>query len=405
MNLVVSKSMAKAVHCETYFEAHYLTRSPVRSSVAPIAETGIAFHRYRSVYINHLINCEVSHDIEWIQDWLRAQPFGEDARKIIERDIDRFSINPDTVMGTEMLLSVDADLRPVERVNNFVWTPDRARHPEATDTGILDLLLIEGDRGRVVDYKSGYSTSTVSDEEPPRYAGLALAHFPQLQEVEFYWEFTRFQAAKKVSYFRRDLPEISKMMRAVHARIDDIRRRKDAGERLGVNALAGLCPFCQLQCPLKNELTKIDIPPIQNIEDARKVAQITYLAKIIARRGPEALNAWINDHGPIDLDQDWVAELRTSEIMELPMVETLKVLGLEPAPLGTMEENDIVQKKMTPRYPLPISKLRVSSTQLNDYGKARKRAGMLEELGGIAIKTPRSRLVIGRRGEENQLED
>lgn len=395
----LSKSLVKALGCPHHFAHYHLVQLPVHHAAPqPLALVGSHFHAYRQGYIRHLIESDRQADAEWIRrEWLAHRVMPEDARQLIESDLASFRIDPDRVVGVELFLSADAALKPLEKSEG--GEPGRiSAHPDAYISGTLDLLLVDRTIARIVDYKSGWSTTAVSDYELPSYAALVFAHFPSVEVVEGIWEFIRVRATKSDRFLRDDLPWITERIQEAHLRLAEIARRFDAGEALEVNPAAGLCGFCSLACPLHAEIEQkggVDILPVQTERDARMLAQRLYVASLFAEKARAALRIWLAEHGSVDLGNDWVAELQLTELSSYPLVPTLNVLGL-----GLINGFGVpaAAEELTssPRYGIPIDRLALRTTQLKTYAKAKKRLGLAEELDGIAETKPISRLRIRR---------
>jgi len=398
----LSKSLVKALGCPHHFAHYHLAHLPVRHlAPGPLAVVGSHFHAYRQAYIRRLVETDRQADPEWVRrEWLARRAVPEDARRLIENDLGGFRVDPERVVGVELFLSADSALRPLEKSEG--GEPGRvSSHPDARISGTLDLLLVDGPVARIVDYKSGWSTTAVSDYELPSYAALVFAHFPDVRVVEGVWEFVRVRATKRDSFTREDLPWIADLLFEAHARLAEVARRFEAGERLDVDPAAGLCGFCSLACPLKAEVERqggADILPVQTEEDARVLAQRVYVASLFAEKARAALRAWLGEHGSVDLGNDWVAELLLTAAASYPLLPTLKILGLAAvdgagAPAEGLEAS--------PRYGVPLDKLALRTTQLKTYARAKKRAGLAGELEEIADRRPVSRLRIRRLGAED----
>lgn len=393
----VSKSVAKSMGCEVYFAAYYLTAdAAVRRIESAAAKTGTDFHRYRAEYVDYLTGAGKARDEEWGREWLASNGVTPDARKLIEDDLRIFEVDPDAVFGTEVFLSVDHAFNPLEL--RYGGTPGMLSSDEqALASGSIDRLEIRGRAARVVDCKSGWSTVTVSDYEPPNYAALVMAHFPNVDEVSFEWEFARVHCSKEARYTREDLPWIHEMVRGEWERKNDIARRFAAGEKLAINPWAGLCGFCALRCPLRSSVEQgnLIIPPVQTDDDARAAAAILFQAEILAGQARAALKPFLDAQpdGRFELSQDFVLESTLTTSTKFPLLAALEVLGALPT------DQYGQPLRVSPRFQVPLENLYVSSTELKRYAGAKKRAGCLDELVERAKKTPRSGVRIRRLSE------
>lgn len=397
----VSKSVAKAMGCEVYFAAYYLTRdAAVRRIQSAAAQTGTDFHRWRSEYVDYLVGAGKGKDEAWGAEWLSRNAVTPDARRLIEDDIRTFSCDPDAVFGTEVFLSMSHDFRPLE-LRYGVRPGTVSSEENVLASGGIDRLEIRGRDARVVDCKSGWSTATVSDYEPPHYAALVFAHFPSVDSVEFEWEFARVHASKGAFYSRADLTWIHEAMKAEWNRKNEIARRFAAGEKLAVNPWAGLCGFCELRCPLRAsvEAGQLILPPVQSADDARAVAAVLYQAEILAGRARAALRPFLDAQpdGKFELSGDYVLESSMSKSTRFPLLEALEVLGARPT------DQYGQPLRISPNFNVPLENLYVGSTELKRYAAAKKRKGCLDELTARAEIKPRSIVRVRRLAESEGL--
>jgi hypothetical protein len=389
---VLTKSMVAAMGCEHHFAAYYLSDNALlRRLSSPLAETGTQFHAYRAAYVDHLITEQRSSDAEWGAAWIARHSPSEDAQGLIDRDLLTFEINPDQVMGIELFLSIDRQFQPLERSEG--GTPGhRSTHPRAYLSGTLDLLLIDGSMARILDPKSGWSTSAVNDHEPQQYAVLVFAHFPQVEIVEFVWEFARLRADKRATFTREDLPELHATMVRAHAQMQEIARRAAEGEQLRINPFAGRCSYCEITCPIREQVTRgvIDLPPIQSPADAREVAARIVVGDMWMAGARSRLRDYLGEFGPLDIG-DWVAQNRVEEKTEYPLPAVLDLLG-------------VATTNGEPLYQVDLNTLRVGSTKLNALAKTKKRAGLREKLDRIKRVSYLTKLQIRRSGVEPEEE-
>lgn len=404
--MAVSKSVMKAVQCPTFYAAYYLdTTNPARLLESPWARTGTEFHLYRSSYVDHLVSQSVVQDHDWIRQYLATSVISSDARKLIENDFG-FAIDPDRVVAAELFLSVDQQFRALEQLTGQK-PGTRSKAPGALLSGTIDLLEVDRREAVVTDWKSGWSTATVSDFEPPVYAALVMAHFPQIERVRFVWEFARVAKVKDAEYSREDLGWMQDMIRGEYLREQQVRAAYEAGEELAVNPWAGMCAFCQLDCSLRVEASNTPdllIGPIQTLDDARQAAKILYAAEQVAASARAALRPFLDLSGPVELGPDHILEIATGSKVEYSLPATLAVLGihfdLDKLPRATKGPNK--GKPVTPLFDIPIASLTIGASALNNFASAKFRRGLPEALAAIARVAPRSSVRIRRLQEEDR---
>jgi len=406
----VSKSMAKAMSCPSFFTGQYMQPDSVSTVEHFLTRTGIEFAAWREAYLNHLIDEQLPADPAFKADYLARVAVSDDARTVIERD--DFLVNPEQIYGAEVFLSADRDFRPLE--NSCGGRPGRlSTNTDTLASGTTDLLLIQGRVATVRDQKSGYSTVGVTDDEPVVYGVLVFAHFPMVDEVHFVWDFVRKGLERPVVYRRReDLQWMQDRVRQLDQKKHDLINRYNRGEQMEANAFSGNCPYCQVDCPLRPawEGGRLAIGPPQTREDAIRLAQFVKVCEDGASAGREVLKTWLDQEpsGQLDIGAGWYAAPKTYETCEYPLVETLKVLGLALVSTEQMSAADEAalreaQPFKTPKWDVPLSALVASN--LSGFIKAKKRAGLKDELDQHAKRSASTRVQIKKiqAAEEDDL--
>jgi hypothetical protein len=383
----MSKSLHAAMRCETYFAGYYLLDPAPAQPGSELMYTGSSFHDYRKRLIEHLIETGQDTDPTFVDRYLEAADLSEDAADLISRDR-WYTINVANVYAAELFLSVDAEFEPLLHIRGADPGDQDLRSSEAHATGFLDLVILDGNTAIIEDAKSGWSSNTVKDYEPIHYAVLAFCHFP-VERVVFRWDFVRSGATREVVFNREDA--FGWMKRAIDAAQEEKRAIEEAfraGRKMRHDPFAGLCPSCTLQCPARDLAKYAEIGAVQTADEARLVA-----AKIlVAREGIKHLQAvlepYLDEHGPLSLGAgEFVAELKPGYTTSYPLIETLKVLGVDNVPaLG--------------KYDMPLSKLTLSG--MSGYAKAKCRAeqGAVEAIGSVGKRTARTELKIHRKEKE-----
>jgi hypothetical protein len=381
---------------------------------------GTEFHDYRRAYINHLLETSQTEDREWVETWLRQNNAEPEVVDVIRFDAIPYDLS--TVLATELFLSVDQDFQPLEHRPGS--TPgERAGYA----SGTLDLILQESPTVFTIpDYKSGWSTNNVHDYETVQYAALLMAHYPEAEIVEFRWEFARVRAERSRTYQRSDLPWMQAMIHAAVRqresivakvrRISRITKAAETGEtelldevgiivksgegqrnaiaslashpdnKLTVNTESGLCNYCRVTCPARQELLSMAplLPPIQTEDDALEVARKVAIAEAIASQGRKALNPWLAEHGGrLEMGGGYEAVREEKQSREYTVADAQSVAET---------------------FDVPLSSLKVSASQLKSYAKAKKREGMSEALDLMGRANVRTELKIRRAGEPDEAE-
>ncbi len=394
----VSKSMAKALGCPTFFTGQYLQPDSVSRSQHFLTISGIEFHEWRKAYLQHLQETSQPVDRDFAAVYLAAHHISDDARILIERD--GFAVDPDTIAACELFLSVDREFRPLEQISDR--EPGKySDHPDALLWGTLDLLLIDGSSAWLRDPKSGFSTTAVTDDEPIIYATLVFSHFPFIETVHWAWDFVRSGTERQTAYSRKeDYGWMKTHILGIVAQKKQVIAGYNAGSPLQANPFAGLCPYCDLHCPLRPRWDSQDlaIGPPQTRDDAIRLAQIRKVSDDIVCRIDDLLKAWLDQEPEqrLVLGAGWEAALKVYGTADHPLPEALAKLGLALVPLV----DGLVSPAKTPLYDVPLASLTLGN--LSSFMKAKKRVGMKEDLLLIAKRGAATKLVIRKPSSDDE---
>lgn len=130
---------------------------------------------------------------------------------------------------------------------------------DLTTFGTCDRLLIYGDYGYMIDFKSGFREITDAEQNAQGFAYVigAFQKFPQLQKIEFTFLIPSRDEISYHEFTRADLPEMI-------LRLNTIIRRAMADDPETYNPQPELCEYCSRQatCP---KLTKKALPILQKL--------------------------------------------------------------------------------------------------------------------------------------------
>lgn len=403
----ISKSMAKALACPHYFTGQYLQPDRVAQADHFLTRSGVEFHAWRRAYLEHLLSISRGSDPDFKAAYLESHALSEDARSLIERD--ELTVDPDFIYGTELFLSVDRDFQPLEH--------ELGREPgkppadaRAFAWGTLDLLMLQERTAFLRDPKSGFSTVGVTDDEPIVYAALVFAHFPMVEEIEWLWDFVRSKTERTTTYSRaEDYAWMQDHIRELVQRKGEQVARYNAGQPMAANPFSGLCAYCQLTCPLRPrfEAGELSLAMPQTREDAVQLARLVKVCEDVVDRGRTLVKAWLDQEpaGKLDLGNGWEAAAKVYETNEYPLLKALEKLGLVlvSADQLTADQREVLtrsQPEKTPAYDVPLSSLTLGN--LTSFLKAKKRAGLKEELRSIAKRNASTRLSVSRPNPEDE---
>ncbi len=379
----ISKSTAKATDCPRYFALSRMTAKVM--ALSEPAELGTSFHRYRAEYISHLRATGQESDPEWAREAVTTMQLVDDAMPLVLDDIETFQINPDLVWGVELYLSVDDEFNPLLMDESSVQWKARMDEPRLFAHGILDLLSVSGAEAVVDDYKTGFGYA--DDYEADHLAALVFAHLPFVERLVVNWNYIRSRARKPVEFLRADFGRLKTRVMAKYSYMLDLAEiaEKKGVDALPVNPFSGLCGMCSFTCPLKADVLtkKIDLAPIQDVEQALRATQYWQAAKAMASQAEAALKAWLPTQPNATLKIGSTHELRIEmgQSKEYPLDTTLSAIGYEVADKGN-------------HFDVAPSSLAVSASDLHRLAATKKRRGMQEALDTVAVVKPRQTMKL-----------
>lgn len=384
---MISKSLYKATDCELHFAGYRLDKNRVTDYGTPARDAGTDFHAWRTWALRRMVERNCDYEQGWNLEYLKTH-------KAVDADLianDWISTRPDYIAGVELLLSVTEDWQPKDYVPWFD-TPGRYQ-TDAYAGGSLDLLLMPEPQAAVIeDYKTSRTTGSVDPDEGACYALNVFMHFPGVEQVTWRWRFVRLRYTKEVVYTRDQVDDLKRIVNAWGRRIDSIKERHAAGERLEANPFSVACPSCRIRCPHREAATlPTDLSPPSTREDAVDLAERIHTASVWGERARDLLHNWMAEHGDLELPSGTEAVLETSEQRSYPLTQLLPVLGVDGVP------------DTSPHFDVPLGNLTVASSKLHSYARAKKRQGLRERLDVIADKKPVTKLRIRRRDIDKRL--
>jgi hypothetical protein len=171
------------------------------------------------------------------------------------------------------------------------------------------------------------------------------------------------------------------------------------------------------------------VGPLQTPDEAKQLALMLKGADEFTYKARKALREFLGLHGRVDLGERYIAELGQGYETSLPLPKVLDVLdvrmvageiGRQAAALTAYRQDGqeledwqtqcraLLQAlagdpcEDSPKFDVPLDKLVIGSISIRSYAKAKKRAGLGEQLDAAAIKKPTSDLKI-RQLEEGEV--
>jgi hypothetical protein len=364
--LPLSKSLQKDMACEAMFQAKHVHHVPDFEGEA--ARRGTVIHLAISTYVRHLCGTRQATDYDFLRRL--AEMSSEEVKEIIERFVENFIFDPETVLYVEKRLALDGDFNPVE--------PGCA---ESVYEGTPDLVSMDSETDcRIDDWKSQFAIADADNFEAKFYSLLMFCTNPGLEKISFTLNFVRYgSACRSVEFTRADVSELKQIAQ----------RERDRELRLYLveepEAAPGRqCTYCPIvaSCPLSK------LNPYLNLTPEQRLAHTVWLKGALAHN-TEILRDVVVEHGPIECGDDaggrLRAEFRAKTIRSYPIAFALPIL------------NDWRQSHPGDGYMLDGLTVGGLSSPL----KAKKRIDLAAQLGQVAEVRVQTELKVGVAKEDD----
>jgi hypothetical protein len=277
---------------------------------------------------------------------------------------------------------------------------------EAYYSGTIDAIyLMPGEQvARVEDYKSHPRPFDPTTFQAKLYSLAIFMHLPTLNEIEFVLRFVRYpNVSKPIKFFRSDVPQLMEDVRRVRARQLDYHDKEAAGEEF--QALAGThCVYCPAITDFSCPIAKLN--PMTNLSPAERLNYRLW-HDAANRANNTAMQQWVDGTGQSIHGQDANGKHYTfgpesketvtfplfeqdDEGFKMPIVDAL-------LDWATVSPEDV---QPTKRSPEPwLTKLRIGSSQLKPYLKAKKREIIDNAIKDLARKETKIVLKVTRDAE------
>lgn len=341
------------------------------------SDRGVQFHHVMAQYAAFCVREGLSRDWESFDRF--ASAVGLDAGILLDGFRDGYEVDHAHTLGTEVLLMLDEDLQPT--------TIDEhgEEHPEpfpgsyysgkpAAHAGTLDVVILDGTRGKIPDFKSHFRPFTPDTYQSKLYPFMLLQHLPSLTEVEFELIFVRFANARRsITYRREDMPAIMKALDRARARQKQFHILAAEPGRPGIEAIPFEgCVYCPKMIDLSCRWRHFNPYTAQTPVDRLKFAVWAGLA-LASNRTP--LMEVVKGQGELSYTDDngrvHTASYAPRDSFYYPAVQTMDKL--------------IQWNEASGGDPTLFNGLRISSTQLKPKLKARKRAILDQALADIRV--------------------
>jgi hypothetical protein len=325
--------------CRWSYRAEHIWKVPMADP--PHFKFGRLVHEVIQQYIDHLIATSQPYAPQDMDEiWLTflascTEPVPEERRTEMRKVLRRFSmdfrLDVDAVWKPEASLAVDIDRKPVPY-----------DHPSALVRGTLDLPLVRGASGFVMDWKTAWApmseTAMRTHLQPRTYAMLFNAWNPRVQFVEVTYWFVRFGVARTVVFGLSDFKQTWEEWLAIAEGIYATLAESD-NDALWTPTPGPHCGNCgvAVQCP-------IGLPALGNIAaltqaSAEEKGRIVMAAEAGLKVLKEQLKVRVKAQGPVDVDGQrfafrpsgtkWLNPARIAAIAEKFFIEPFSFLTVD----------------------------------------------------------------------------
>jgi hypothetical protein len=315
------------------------------------AERGTAVHDFFSRYVEHLYQSGRATDwdavgrilSEVFKDYpaLTLEQFN-DVKAQAEAIAQVFLMRPTLYYGSE---------------ESFETTIPLADGREATVTGRIDYLEIEGETARLKDVKTNHQilpdSQVKNDFQLGVYAMLVLDNLPHIEFVEGSLLLSRYGISlpqKGTAVWTR---EDSKALKEhLSVKVDAHFAGKLKNERIP----GTWCQYCPLRrlnhCTLYRSYYGTTPPPPANDEQARKLARQIIALEDARETRLALIKQYVNDNGPIGIGSGEYAEVfgfHKRESEEVSATDLLAILEQNRSLVGNQPLDELLSVKKTSR--------------------------------------------------------
>lgn len=372
---------------------------------------GTDCHEIKAKYAEWCASKRIPCDYAYLDSLLYSA--GEETAQIMESCRDNITIDWANFFAAEISFGLDKDFQPT-----FSYDHDEKMVPidprwqvegsgkEPSYCGIVDeIYLFPGGRLAAVEDSKTHPRSFPADSFQGKLYALALfMHMPELQEIEFRLRFIRF--AHKVEthkYFRSDVPQMMEDVRRVRNRQRDIHEKVEQQQPLRTHG-GSHCTYCpcvldpvHVPCPIER------LNPMTNLSPADRL-NWRLVHDVMNRTNNQAMQQYVDGSGQEIHSQDANGKFYSFGPVEkekttyplfvydgsggftLPIVDAL--LDWQHA-----NPDDLVPRKGNKPW---FSNLRIGSTQLKQYLRAKKREIIDNAIKDLATVETKVELRIAR---------
>ena len=365
------------------------------------AARGSEIHKTMALYLSHCARKKVGMDLEAFERFSHGA--GPQAAKILSGLRDGFVVDFDHLLATELSMALDENFQPTDVSAEIEGV--------SVDTGLppwyqgtLDGVYIFRSENKVLvdDFKSHARAFEPSETmQAKMYAILIFQHLPWVQTVTFRLVFVRYRSlTRSVEYTREEIPKLIEEVKSSRERQKMIHENFDSGKE--IEAISGAqCVYCPLlsnrECPISQWNPQMQLEPVDRL---RYLLWYAAFSKVNSK----TLRDYVNGTGK----KVTLSDYNGKHYVFGPVESESKVYPLFRATAGGIEIDSqgrpvmpIVELLTDYAYASPddtewMGKLVISSTKLNSYLGAKKRAVIDLAVSDTADKVTKVTLKVSK---------
>jgi len=405
----LSQSRMETMACEYCYKLVYI--DGIKPPNTQQSDRGTDIHAVLAQYAEHCAKKHVPADFMYLE--FLCTSLGDEAAEILESCRESLTIDWQNFMAAEISMGLDRDFQATWSVDHDlqrveisdVWDfPGTDKTPAYC--GILDTIYLMpgGKVARIVDWKSHPRAFPADSFQGKLYNLMLMMHLPELTEVEFGLKFVRYaNVVTTHKYFRADVPQMMEDVRRVRNRQREIHEK--VADQMPLRTRGGShCAYCpcvlapeDVQCPIMrlNPMTNMKPDDRLNwrlVHDAMKRVNDQALKQHVEGTGAsiysQDANGKVYSFGPVE-KQKITFPLFAEDGQggfTLPVVDRL--LDWQNA-----NPEDLQPKRGGKPWFL---NLRIGSTQLKSYLKAKKREIIDNAIKDVALTENKVEYTITR---------
>jgi len=408
------QSIVEQMACEHGYKLVYI--DGLKSPSTEASYRGTDVHSVLSEYVTHCAKQHVPADFMYLDSLIGSST--DEVTEILTTCRDNITVDWQNFFASEISMGLDRDFKPThsyghdgERIPmSPVWGDRQQLGKDAAYCGILDTIYLMpgGKVARIVDFKTHPRPFPADSFQGKLYSLFLLMHLPELQEVEFSLHFVRYaHQITSQKYYRSDVPQMMDDVRRVRARQIELHEKVDNQQPLRAHGGAH-CTYCpctldplHIQCPIMR------LNPMMNLSPAERL-NWRLVHDVMSRANNQVMQKMVEGTGEAIHSQDAngknytfgpVEKQKITYPLFAPNGEGGFTLPIVDALLDWCETfPEDLQPKRRDQKPWFLN-LRIGSTQLKSYLKAKKREIIDNRIKDLADVETKIELRIERDAE------